>query len=201
MHTQDEHLDLLNELPVHTTTTPTTNKPRRIPTRYLLTTLLLLPLGFTLYYPLSQPPSPRHTSCGNTPTETRARNCRFDILSFAWQTPECYDAELMSDFIAYPDSAWLFYRDDNSTSDVVSLEQALQGDESLWVDWYYHIVHCTFIWRQMHRAYEVRGWIDSHLDSYRHTLHCQKTLLDRDTDMGRVNVAAVVKYPTCRRVL
>src|SRR2546421_1717786 len=36
----------------------------------------------------SQPP---YIDCGNTPTEALRRGCIFDPISFAWQTPECYD--------------------------------------------------------------------------------------------------------------
>ncbi|KAH6623366.1 hypothetical protein F5144DRAFT_595548 [Chaetomium tenue] len=140
----------------------------------------------------------RWTTCGTTPSTARARNCRFDILSFAWQTPECYDAELMTAFLQH--RPWQFYAHPNRTDAVVSLEVALQGEQTLYVDWAYHVAHCTFMWRQMHRAYRLRGWVDSHLDAYKHTLHCQGVLLERGVGGGRVNVVAAVKYPECREV-
>lgn len=148
-----------------------------------------------------QPPKAqthRWTSCGTTPSEARARNCRFDILSFAWQTPECYDDELMTAFLQrHP---WQFYLHPNRTDEVVSLEVALQGEQTLYVDWEYHVAHCTFMWRQMHRAYRLRGFVDSHLDAYKHTLHCQGVLLEKGVPGGVVNVVAAVKYPECREV-
>ncbi|KAL2132721.1 hypothetical protein VTI74DRAFT_3459 [Chaetomium olivicolor] len=144
----------------------------------------------------------------------RSRGCRFDILSFAWQTPECYDEELLDEFLRYDD--WQFYAhpggtddddDDNNSShnttlpeEVVDLATALEGRRTLYVDWKYHVAHCTFMWRQMHRAYARRGYIDSHLDDYAHTLHCQRTLLDRETPLHRVVVVAALKYPECRRI-
>ena len=140
----------------------------------------------------------RWRNCGSSPTEAKLRGCRFDILSFAWQTPECFDGELMDDFIAHDN--WKFYAHFNSTETVVELAAALEGDRSLYVDWEYHITHCTFMWRQMHRAYTVKGFIDSHLDDYHHTLHCQRTLLDRETGLGMVNVIAALKYPDCRKI-
>ncbi|KAH6847687.1 hypothetical protein B0I37DRAFT_415410 [Chaetomium sp. MPI-CAGE-AT-0009] len=148
-----------------------------------------------------QPPpthSPRLTNCGSTPTEARSRGCRFDILSFAWQTPECYDGELMDAFMRH--AAWQFYARPNRTDETVSLAIALQGEQTLYVDWDYHVAHCTYMWRQLHRAYAVRGWVDAHLDSYTHTLHCQRVLLDRGVDGGVVNVVAALKYPECREV-
>ncbi|GAB1312306.1 hypothetical protein MFIFM68171_02516 [Madurella fahalii] len=140
----------------------------------------------------------RHTTCGSSPADARSRGCRFDILSFAWQTPECYDDELMEEFIRH--DAWQFYVRPNRTDGVVDLATALQGQRTLYVDWRYHVTHCTFMWRQMHRAYALRGYIDSHLDSYAHTLHCQRVFLDMETPLGMVNVVAELKYPECRRI-
>ncbi|KAK0609432.1 hypothetical protein B0T14DRAFT_531946 [Immersiella caudata] len=145
----------------------------------------------------SSSPPPVHNSCGSAPSEARSRGCHFDILSFAWQTHECFDAELMDTFIAYDN--WTFYTQPNRTSETVDLGTALKGEMSLFVDWKYHVTHCTFMWMQMHRAYGVRGWIDSHLDSYAHTMHCRWALLETGTKMEEVNVVAAVKYPRCRR--
>ncbi|KAK0649769.1 hypothetical protein B0T16DRAFT_410690 [Cercophora newfieldiana] len=137
-------------------------------------------------------------SCGSSPAEARSRGCHFDILSFAWQTPECFDAKLMDSFLAFGN--WTFYAEPNRTAETVDLETALRGESSLFVDWKYHVTHCTFMWMQMHRAYAVRGYIDSHLDSYAHTMHCRWTLLERDTAPETVNVVANLKYPVCRKV-
>ncbi|KAJ4288265.1 hypothetical protein N0V88_007455 [Collariella sp. IMI 366227] len=140
----------------------------------------------------------RWTSCGSTPTEAKSRGCRFDILSFAWQTPECYDDELMQDFLRY--SNWQLYAHPNRTDEVVDLAIALEGQKTLYVDWKYHITHCAFMWRQMHRAYALRGYIDSHLENYKHTLHCQWVLIEANVPLERVNVVAAVKYPQCRKI-
>ena len=146
-----------------------------------------------------------YTNCGSSPSEAQSRGCRFDILSFAWQTPECYDAELMEQFIAYDN--WTFYTetdanttDTEMTRETVDLATALEGHRTLYVDWKYHVTHCTFIWRQMHRAYMIRGYIDNHVDDYRHTLHCQKTLLEKETPWDSVTVVASPKYPECRKI-
>ncbi|KAL2015518.1 hypothetical protein VTK56DRAFT_5335 [Thermocarpiscus australiensis] len=140
----------------------------------------------------------RWTTCGSSPAEAESRGCRFDILSFAWQTPECYDDELMEEFIQY--DSWKFYAHPNHTHTVVDLATALKGHRTLYVDWKYHVTHCTFMWRQMHRAYGLRGYIDSHLDSYKHTLHCQWVLVETETPMETVNVIAELKYPECKKV-
>ncbi|KAK3293016.1 uncharacterized protein B0H64DRAFT_204550 [Chaetomium fimeti] len=154
------------------------------------------------HHPNPPKPLPTHphrwTTCGTSPSEARARGCRFDILSFAWQTPECYDSDLMAAFLAH--HAWQFYAHANRTDETVDLAVALRGERTLYVDWEYHVAHCTFMWRQMHRAYAVRGFVDAHLDGYGHTLHCQGVLLERGMPGGVVNVVAAVKYPECREV-
>jgi len=137
------------------------------------------------------------SSCGDSLETARNRNCSFDLISFAWQTPECYDTELVSEFASW--NNWTFYADDKFTSPV-SQEIAIQGNRTpLFVKWDYHIVHCTFMWRQMHRAYE-RGWIDSHLGNYSHTLHCQHMILmDSSAAEHAITVARVI-YPQCTKM-
>ena len=135
------------------------------------------------------------SSCGNTPTSARERGCLFDLISFTWQVPECYDASLVSAFASWDE--WVFYTEAGGNV-TVPKEVALRGERDLWVSWKYHIVHCTFTWRQMHRAYE-RGWIDTHLRAYNHTLHCQDMILLEDKPEVAVTVA-MLRYPTCERV-
>lgn len=179
---------------------PTTKKVRR--TVYLSPKFILFSLTFTsiiattivLYSQLPQ--QPFWTSCGNTSKSARARGCSFDLISFAWQTPECYDSSLVSEFITWDN--WTFSTELHGNQ-TIPLETALQGEQSLFVTWHYHMVHCTFMWRQMHRAFE-NGWIDIHLRAYNHTLHCQKMLLETRFTDDIVNTNATVIYPACERV-
>jgi hypothetical protein len=156
-----------------------------------------------------QPHHPKiWTSCGSNPSTARSRGCQFDLISFSWQTPECYDSTLVSEFASF--SPWTFWTSENGT-ETVSLEEAFLGERKLWFPWRYHVVHCTFVWRKMHRAYEV-GWIDSDLRGYGHTMHCQKMVLMEmegeeseegrffEVDGERVVTAANVIYPTCERL-
>ncbi|KAK4495022.1 hypothetical protein PRZ48_013349 [Zasmidium cellare] len=142
-------------------------------------------------------PKPTWSSCGSDPETARSRGCSFDLISFAWQTPECFDADLVSEFASW-EGDWTFFADDKFTQPV-DQSVASQGERTpLFVPWDYHIVHCTFMWRQMHRAYE-NGWIDEHLGNYNHTLHCQKmTLMDEKAAEKAVTVARII-FPECRR--
>jgi len=169
-----------------------------IPCLLLLLLFLLSPLFFTSMSPNSSYYIPRYTNCGTTPAEARQRNCHFDLLSFSWQTTECFDEENTAAFLAH--DGWRFYTQLNSSSQQISLDTALQGEVSLAVDWKYHVTHCTYMWRGMHRAFTKRGWIDDHLAGFGHTLHCQAVLLDTKTKMDEVVVVGMVRYPECRRV-
>ncbi|KIX02314.1 uncharacterized protein Z518_08255 [Rhinocladiella mackenziei CBS 650.93] len=138
-------------------------------------------------------------TCGSTPSDALARGCSFDTLSFAWQTPECYDAELMAEWEStVRTNGWKYYADITGKRPV-SYEAAFGGTNDLWVEWDLHVTHCTFMWRQMHRAFTQKGFIDSHLNSYNHTLHCQSVLTE-EHDSWLADTAARVRYPRCERV-
>jgi hypothetical protein len=143
---------------------------------------------------------PEFTDCGSTPAEARSRGCSFDVMSFAWQTPLCYDPSLIEEFLAFHN--WTYYTD-GEHGITVPLETVLKGDVGLWVTWKYHVTHCSYMYRQMHRAYE-NGWIDSHIRSNHHTIHCHNMLLrvgipDYVTDEMVFTTAALL-YPTCDKV-
>jgi hypothetical protein len=147
---------------------------------------------------LPKPPSPTWTNCGSDPATARARGCSFDLLSFAWQTRECFDSALISAFLAHSD--WTYYTDTSGMRKVPA-SVAVLGETDLYVSWDFHVKHCTYLWRQMHRAFALRGFIDSHLDNWGHTMHCQVVLLDRVIKSDVVNVKAAVRYPECRPVV
>ncbi|KAL2063650.1 hypothetical protein VTL71DRAFT_5455 [Oculimacula yallundae] len=174
-------------------------------TRYIITAaIFLLTLIAIPTYLMSHPSKPRWLSCGDNPTTARERGCSFDLITFAWQMPKCYDAPLVDEFAGW--EHWTFWTNEHG-NETVSLVEARKGDRELWLAWQYHFVHCTFVWRQMHRAYET-GWIDEHSRSYRHTTHCQKMLLMDCNDEGRfcilpndtVITAADLIYPACEKV-
>jgi hypothetical protein len=134
-------------------------------------------------------------SCGSTPESARQRGCSFDLISFAWQTPECYDSSLVSEFATWDE--WYYYTERRGNV-TVPQSVVLLGEQAVWVSWHFHMVHCTFMWRQMHRAFE-RGWIDAHLRAYNHTLHCQTMLLKEGINDDDFNTNATVIYPVCER--
>jgi hypothetical protein len=139
----------------------------------------------------------QYIDCGNTPTEALRRACIFDPISFAWQTPECYDGEIASAFRSW--DRWEYFADIKGR-EPVSEEVALRGEQDLFVRDQFHVTHCTFMWRQMHRAFTVLKHIDSHLNNYNHTLHCQRVLLEAASPRFHsqaIRTAAQIIYPRC----
>ena len=159
---------------------------------WALLTLYLATAAF--YTPL--PPQPKFSSCGNSTASARARGCLFDSISWSWQTPECFIEPLVSEFSAWKN--WTYWTEHRGNV-TVPTEVALLGERDLWVTWEYHMVHCTFVWRQAQYGYE-RGWIDAHVRSYPHTLHCQTMLLLEGIASEDNMILVNLQYPVCEKV-
>lgn len=91
------------------------------------------------------------SSCGGDPATARARGCQFDVINFAWQTRECFDAALVAEFAEL--EPWTFWLTPHG-NETVSHEVAYRGERSLWTTHRHHQKHCMWSYRKMHRAYE-----------------------------------------------
>lgn len=169
----------------------------------LLTTSLLgfLVINFYLFSPLpaSQPNQTiQMAPCGNTYTQARSAGCVFDIISFSWLPLQCYDSDLANEFKALTD--WTYWLDRNKT-EPISQELALSGEfAGLYTEFEYHLRHCTYLWKKMHRAVlgEGKVAIDSVTGVYAHTKHCAHMLMTRrEVNLDVVNAVIMVKYPDC----
>lgn len=167
---------------------------------------MLLSSGALLYKAFSPTSHPEatsviiHTPCGGTPAEARASDCIFDIIAFSWLPPRCYDAELAEEFREL--KGWEYFLDRNRTRPL-SQELALTGEfAGLYTEFEYHLRHCTFLWKKMHRALLSGGGgkpsIDSVTAGYAHTEHCSHMLMTRrEVALDIINAVIVVKYPDC----
>lgn len=136
--------------------------------------------------------------CGNSSTHARANGCYFDIISFSWVPAQCYDSELAAEFKALTD--WSYYLDRNKTQPITQ-DLALTGEfAGLYTEFEYHLRHCTYLWKKMHRAILGRGKqsIDSVTGGYMHTEHCTHMLMTRrEISLNVVNAVIMVKFPDC----
>lgn len=145
------------------------------------------------------------TNCGSDPATARSRGCRFDVTNFSWQTRECFDETIVAEFAEL--EPWPFWTSKYG-NESVSHEVAYQGDQPLWTSWRHHLMHCTYIFRRMQRAYES-GWIDSSLRKYEHTVHCATILMQEGEgeEGGRIFVTGNDRhftylnliFPECER--
>jgi hypothetical protein len=92
----------------------------------------------------------------------------------------------------------------------VSFEEVARGNhEKLFVTREYHMYHCTYMWRKLHRGMlrggeneEKRGVVDTYIGSYGHTEHCEMMLLGMEggegvVDKNATDTAILMKFPQC----
>ncbi|EXJ54776.1 hypothetical protein A1O7_10117 [Cladophialophora yegresii CBS 114405] len=156
----------------------------------LVITLCVYPV-YHIFHLYQSPPA--WTDCGSSPSEARSRGCSFDAMSFTWSLSDCFDGELTDQFLSH--AQWRWYSEEGTEID---RESVLSGEyEYLFVSGEYHVVHCTFMWRKMHRALLRGRRIDSYLANYNHTEHCAHRLQKQDAAQKDVNTVIVSKYPSC----
>ncbi|KAH8427482.1 uncharacterized protein LDX57_005195 [Aspergillus melleus] len=165
----------------------------------ILATILLAVTNPTIQRALVPAPKKFHTPCGSTPSEARKAGCHFDVISFCWLPDACYDAELSRQFDDENKLEW--YLDPNRTLPL-SHQDIMTGEYTgVYVNWEYHLRHCTAMWKKMHRAVLGSGGreaIDGYIGVYEHTKHCEMMLLgDRSIEWEAINTRIMVKFPDC----
>lgn len=195
----DTQVGLLSDTITKSTTRVSSHwRAQRLHIAHAVFTVLLL---FTLLVTLL-PAKQRHKSlqpfgnCGGSPAEAQKLGCQFDPMSFSWLPSACYDAELVTQFLALRDWTWSLDRKRQAT---VSREEVLTGElTDLYVSREYHIFHCTFQWRKMHRGIQ-RGVIDTYIGNYEHTSHCERMITD-DVPRNLTDTKIRMKFPRCQFV-
>lgn len=139
------------------------------------------------------PPSSAH--CGNSSAEAAAIGCAFDIMSFTWSRRACFDEELMLEFLAARNWTWWLTADGEQEVDMETVAWGIHSH--LFVSWEYHLFHCTYMWKKMHRALVKRAPLDTYILDEEHTAHCGHMLLDRNPMLDQRNTIIVTKYPSC----
>ncbi|OTA90640.1 hypothetical protein M434DRAFT_397892 [Hypoxylon sp. CO27-5] len=130
----------------------------------------------------SKPTGEEFGSCGNSPGEAQALGCVFDPMSWAWQRPECYNVELINDFLNKTD--WHFYPN-NATRPEEELPREVWvrgGYNGAWGAWSWHMYHCSYSWRKFDAAFHKKKPLDDDILDTLHTKHCSVDIILRDTD-------------------
>lgn len=135
--------------------------------------------------------------CGDSPAEAIARGCNFDIMSFAWLPAPCFDRDLMEEFLGLRQWTWYTDKDGQTVANEVDIREGQYNE--IFVSWEYHLVHCTYMWRKMHRALLQGGLeaVDGYIGSLHHTEHCSNMLLGYHETSNVPNTFIYAKYPAC----
>lgn len=152
-------------------------------------------LGFIIYYSSL----PRHLKdCSGLSIEERALACRFDIMSFSWLPPACFDGELIEEFNRVKE--WGYWEHKKGVGGQVPMEEAQKGLRDLYVSWDHHRHHCIYMWKKLHRAVVSGRPIDSYVGNYGHTKHCERMLFSEETSnlsIALINSPILIKTPFC----
>lgn len=141
--------------------------------------------------------SVRTQNCGNSSEEARSQGCYFDVISFTWSQPSCFDKTLMENFLSLQNWTWFRNPEDIPGIPVPFDEVSAGRHSSLYVTWEYHITHCTFMWKKMHRAIMTGRPLDSYVNNIKHTEHCEEILLDREISLQDRHTTISIKFPDC----
>ena len=152
---------------------------------------------FTLIIFLRDPQSENLVAetCGNSSSEAISLGCSFDIVSFAWLPARCFDQELVDRFLALHNWTWYLDTEGQQTVDLASV--AAGKYDRLYVSQEYHMYHCTYTWRKMHRAILAGSVVDGYISDTHHTAHCEMQILDRSLPLDAISNSIYIKYASC----
>lgn len=120
--------------------------------------------------------------CGISAQEAIDRGCLWDIMSFGWIHPSCYDKE-ESDRWAAKYGPFEWYVDDGQPVDEKeqplngTLTQPLSLDEipfsqAVWTTQGYHVMHCLYLLKMVHVAALHDAPVSNEAVNLGHTDHC-----------------------------
>lgn len=121
--------------------------------------------------------------CGNSIADALSLGCKFVPMAAAWLPPACRDEKLSAEFDNArpgPNSSWSYHADkpdkrELSLSQVAGLADVRGEHYYTTMEW--HIVHCVYYWKKLHRARRTGVVIEPRYDSEKHIDHCLKMFL------------------------
>jgi len=139
-----------------------------------------------------------HEPCGKSPGEARRRGCHFDVNSFSWFHPTCWDPELSAEPGVHRE--WEWFLDQNGTQPIGRDLVETGKYTELYVSWEYHLRQCVLVWKKMHRTLVGRrpSRIASSIGNYFHMVHCESVDEAKARKMGEKKSLIRVKFPDCK---
>ena len=149
----------------------------------------------------------RLLTCGDTLEEAERNGCKFDIMTFAWTPPACYDEEMAqgalddySELAPYKATGtWPWWRFENHTEPLAQTPDDIQKFDPIFTNNHYHRAHCLYLWRIMHRAgtKKLNGggegvYVYEKAVGWEHVIHCNKLLNDMERPVDYLAMAVKV---------
>jgi len=164
---------------------------------YILAITLIFLISGSLFWILGARFSfgTRWTNCGYSPDEARHRGCQYDVMIGSWLLPDCFDGELMEEYLSGRD--WEFYSDPELTNEL-SMDLLRLGNHGfvVYATVHQHQHHCAYVWMKQFRAAARKQKMDDLSANTHHTSHCAEALY---SGMPGANgsLGLEVKYFSC----
>lgn len=138
--------------------------------------------------------------CGNSPKDAKARKCKYNMIINAWLPGSCMTEEDDQDAAEmYKDgSRWVFEAD---TGKNLTVEELASGNFEFFTTQYdFHVTHCMYAWKRLHRALlDPSRELDSVVTDIHHTGHCASMIAGHAAGEHDHGTKVFVKYPTCAK--
>jgi hypothetical protein len=134
--------------------------------------------------------------CGNSAEEARSLGCKYVPMSAAWLPVHCQDDYLdkeFNDLGPNPDHSWTYYTDyeRSSTIDLDTISNFAGSTTRFYNDWEWHVMHCMFYWRKLHRAQFSGVTLEPKFNTDAHISHCTRLILSRNVTSTTVSGVAM----------
>ncbi|KAL0930700.1 uncharacterized protein CTRU02_214775 [Colletotrichum truncatum] len=155
---------------------------------------------------------PPLADCGHNSTTAQAAGCKFDLMMTGWSNPECLDSYVLED--SYNDASplspwgaglsnWKWAADKEYKVELPSDPEELGHHDGIWTHFYFHKIHCAYVWRHLSHALarklagEKHVFVYKQALQYEHTVHCNWMVLEHEKDLMRPTWAEINSVNKC----
>lgn len=142
--------------------------------------LTIIIVAFTTLTSRSKPSSDIFTKhCGSTADEAISLGCKFDVINFSWQPPECFDEEVYNRYWdkSQEGGPIKWYADSKFTQELPQDLEMLKHKKYVWAEHRFHLMHCMYTWELMHHALMLDRPVVEFMTPFNHTMHCADMVL------------------------
>ncbi|PVH99359.1 hypothetical protein DM02DRAFT_494120, partial [Periconia macrospinosa] len=115
--------------------------------------------------------------CGSSPSEALAVGCKFDIINYSFQRPECFFPDIHDRYYAKASEhgPLRLYADAGYTTVLPADPEVYMRTERVWSEHRFHLIHCMYNFEIMHRSLMLGRPVVEKVTEWNHTMHCAKT--------------------------